>query len=193
MLWPLELSFKITFWSLVAIVVSATAIAPQFKWRRAKTVLISSTLAAIAFVPSCTGIMYLVDQTRFGYFEYMAFDEVKDFRVERYLPTAAKRIKIHKHANGYRAQYKISDGDFHSYLDGLWQQYGQYSAVKRGEMSGEGSPVSQEEFDLVFSDLDWKRPTGAIKYHSPSEADGGGATYYFDAGAGVAYQRTGYW
>lgn len=193
MLWPLELPLKITFWSLVAVVIGATAIARKLKWRRAKTFLISSTFAVITFVPSCTGIMYLVDKARFGHFEYMAFDDVKDFRAARYLPTAATRIKIYKHASGYRAQYKISDDDFHSYLDGLWKQYGLSSAVKRGEMSGEGSPVSQEEFDLVFSDLDWKRPTGAIKYYTPSEADGGGATYYFDAGAGIAYQRTGYW
>jgi hypothetical protein len=137
--------------------------------------------------------MYLVDKTRFGYFEYEAFDDVKDFRAERYLPTVATHIKMHKHENGYRAQYKITDGDFHAYLDGLWKQYGQYSAVKRGEMSGEGSPLSQEEFDVVFAELDWKRPTGAIEYYSPSEADGGGATYYFDASAGVVYQRTGYW
>jgi hypothetical protein len=193
MLWPLVLPFKITLWSLIAIVVVATIVAPQLKWTRATAFLTSATLAAIAFIPSCTGIMYLVDQTRFGYFEYPLFDDVKDFRAERYLPTAATQIKMHKHANGYRAQYKITDADFHAYLDRLWKQYGQYSSVKRGEMSGEGSPVSVEEFDLVFTGLDWTCPSGAIEYYGPSEADGGGATYYFDASAGVVYQRTGYW
>lgn len=192
MLWPLVLPLKITFWSLIAIVAIVTVFAPQLKWQRAKTFLVSSTLALVAFIPSCTGVMYLVDEARFGSFEYPSFDDVKDPRAERYLPTTATQIKMHKHASGYRAQYRIAETDFHAYLDSLWKQYGQYSSVKRGEMSGEALPVSQEQLELVFSGLDWKCPSGAIEFHSPSEADGGGAVYYFDASAGVVFQRTGY-
>lgn len=193
MFWPLVLPIKITFWSVVVIVAIATALAPQFKWNRLRAFFVSTILALVAFVPSCTGIMYLVDEVRFGYFEYPTFEDVQDFRAERYLPTAAKDIKMHKHANGYRVRYSISAADFHGYLDGLWKQYGQYSAVKRDEISGEGSSVSQEELARAFSGLDWKCPTSAVKYHSPSEADGGGAVYYYDASAGVVFQRTGYW
>jgi len=193
MLWPIVLPFKITFWSLTAFVVLVTAIAPVLKWKRAKTLLVSTLLAMLAFTPSCTGVMYLVDAMRFGYFEYATFDDVNDFRAERYLPTAASNIKMHKHANGYRAQYTISDAEFHAYLDKLWAEFGEFSAVERGEMSGEGSPASQEELERLFSEFDWKSLENAIEYYSPTEADGGGATYYFDCEGGVAYQRTGYW
>jgi hypothetical protein len=72
MLWPLVLPLKITLWSLIAVVVVATVIAPRLKCR----------------------------------------------------PTTASKIKMHKHAGGYRAQYSISDSDFHAYLDGLWNQSG---------------------------------------------------------------------
>ena len=193
MLWPVIVPFKIAFWSLTALVAFAVVIAPLLKWKTSKTFLVSTLLALVAFVPSCTGIMYVVDGMRFGNFEYATFADVKDFRAERYLPRSAAKIKMQKHANGYRAQYLISDASFHAYLDSLWNEYGKYSVVKRGEMSGDGEPASREELEHVFSDLGWNPLENAIEYYSPTEADGGGATYYYDASDGVAYQRTGYW
>ncbi len=58
-------------------------------------------------------------------------------------------------------------------------------------MKDEGSPVSKE-FEITFGDLGWKPLPNARTYYSPTEADGGGATYYYDASLGLAYQRTGY-
>jgi hypothetical protein len=193
MLWPLVLPFTITFWLLIAVVAMATAIAPLLKWKCVKVFFIATSLALIAFIPSCAGIMHLADKLRFGYFEFATFDDVKDFRAERYLPKAASKIKMYKQANGYQAQYRISSADFHAYLDSLWTEYGQYSAVKRGEMMDQGMAASHEEMDRVFADIGWKPLSGAVVYYSTRELDGGGATYYFDANAGVAYQRTGYW
>jgi hypothetical protein len=40
--------------------------------------------------------MAVTDEQRFGVFEYTSFDDVNDFRVERYLPTAATDITIDK-------------------------------------------------------------------------------------------------
>lgn len=193
MFWPIILPFKIAFWTLTAVVVVVTAIAPTLRWRRGKTFLISSVVATAAFVPSCTGIMFVVDKIRFGHFEYATFADVNDFRAERYLPIGASKIKMHKYANGYRAQYTITETDFHAYLDHLWDEYGEHSAVERKEMSDEGLPASQDELERVFSGLGWKPLENAIEYYSPREADGGGATYYLDREAGVVFQRTGYW
>jgi cell division protein FtsW (lipid II flippase) len=193
MFWPVVLPFEIAFWTLATVVVIVTALAPTLKWRRGKTFLISSSLAIAAFIPSCTAIMFVVDEIRFGDFEYATFDDVNDFRAERYLPTAATNIAMQKHANGYRARYSISSDDFHAYLDNLWHLYGEYSAVERGRMFGEGLPAHNEEQEAFFSDLGWPPLKNATVYYSPSEADGGGARYYFDSNAGVAMQRTGYW
>lgn len=195
MLWPLVLPFNIAFWSLTAIVVVATTIAPLLKWKRSNTFFFTTLLAMLALIPSCTGIMHFVDEVRFGDFEYATFDDVNDFRVERYLPNSASKIKMHKQANGngYRAQYAISAASFHAYLDKLWNTYGEDSAVERGELSDEGLPATKGELERVFSDLGWKPLGNAIKYYSPIEDDGGGATYYYDVSAGLAYQQTGYW
>ncbi len=193
MFWNLVLPLRITFWTLIALVVVSTAIAPLLNWKRAKTFLITSALALVAFIPSCTGIMYLIDNAQFGYFEYNTFGDVKDFRVERLLPTTASQIKMYKRSNGYRAKYVISEVDLHAFLDNLWKQYGKNSPVQRSTLFGEGATVSSEELHRMFSELGWPPLTDAIEYHSPAEADGGGATYYFDASVGIVYQRTGYW
>lgn len=193
MFWPVVLPFEIAFWTLATAVVVVTALAPSLKWRRGRTFLISSSLAVAAFVPSCTGIMFVVDGFRFGDFEYATFKDVNDFRAQRYLPSAASDISMRKHANGYRARYTITAAAFHAYLDNLWREYGERSVVARGKMSGEGSAASKEEQEAFFAELGWNPLENATVYYSPSEPDGGGASYYFDSDAGVVMQRTGYW
>lgn len=46
---------------------------------------------------------------------------------------------------------------------------------------------------MMFDGLSWECPANAIVYYNPTEADGGGATYYFDADAQLVFQRTGFW
>ncbi len=137
--------------------------------------------------------MIVADSIRFGHFHYASFDDIPDFRSRRYLPEAASNIEIHKHANGYRARYAISTSDFKTYLDGLWKQCGAHSAVERGGFMDEGQAVSLELFNHTFDGLNWTCPATAIVYYSPTEGDGGGATYYFDTDAGLMFQRTGFW
>lgn len=193
MLYPVVLPFQITILVLAIAVVAITTLAPLLKWKRGKTFLITSLVALVAFIPSCTGIMFVVDEFRFGHFEYQTYKDIDDFRPQRYLPTAATSITMYKIDSGFRARYSISEPDFRAYVDGLWEKYGRFSAVKREQLSGEGSSVDADELQRRFRGLGWKPLANAIKYHSPRERDGGGATYYFDADAGMVYQRTDYW
>ncbi|MCJ8331688.1 MAG: hypothetical protein MJH11_17130 [Lentisphaeria bacterium] len=78
---------------------------------------------------------------RFGVFEYQNYEEVNDFRVERYLPKVSKNITLLKTPSGHQAKYEISNNEFHSYLDGLWDKYGERSAVKREDFSFDGTPI----------------------------------------------------
>lgn len=137
--------------------------------------------------------MMVVDAVRFGDFSYASYDDIPDFRSQRYLPQVATNITMRKHANGYLARYTISAEDFRLYLDDLWDKYGDRSAVKRGGFSDEGKPVEPQTFAMEFGHLGWECPSHAIVFYSPSEGDGGGATYYVDAEAGLVFQRTGFW
>ncbi len=137
--------------------------------------------------------MMAVDAVRFGDFAYASYDDIPDFRSQRYLPEVAADIRMRKHGNGYLARFTISARDFESYLDQLWEEFGEYSSVERGGFHDDGKSVNPESFNMTFGDVGWDCPANAIVYYSPSEEDGGGATYYFDADAGVVFQRTGFW
>ena len=193
MFWPIVLPFQITGVASLLVVVLLTATRTPRKWSRVKTLLISSLAASVLFIPSCTAVMFVADSIRFGHFHYDSFDDIPDFRSRRYLPDAASNIEIHKHANGYRARYAISASEFNAYRDDLWAQYGEHTAVERGGFMGEGQTTSPELFNHTFDGLNWTCPKNAIVYYSPTEDDGGGATYYFDADAGLMFQRTGFW
>jgi len=193
MLWPIVLPFKITLGLLAAIVVLLTALASALKWKRGKVFGVASLVACLAFVPSCTGIMAIVDSQRFGTFQCENFADVNDFRIERYLPTQARDITLNKCAQGHQATYSISESDLRDYLDGQWDRYGQDSASSREELN-DGSRVSADAYDFQFDydDLGWPA-FDAVRFHSPVEEDGGGAIYYFDPATGTAYHRAGYW
>ncbi len=192
MLWPIVLPFKITLLCLAALVGIITAIAPALKWKRGKTFLITTLVACVAFIPSCVGIMAVIDTQRFGVFEYDAFGEVNDFRVERYLPPAATAITIEKHPQGFRARFSINEADLMAHLDNLWARYGDRSVVKRGEMHSM-SVVDHQSHGLSFGHLGWPPLDGATEYHSPTAANGAGFSVWYSPKQGIAYQRAGYW
>ncbi|WP_372725247.1 hypothetical protein [Novipirellula sp.] len=193
MLWPVILPFQITCGVMLFVVLAYTAFPYPPKLTRAKAFVFGSAFGLIAFIPSCTGIMMAVDTVRFGDFHYDSYDDVPDFRSRRYLPEKATDIFMHKHANGYFARYELPERDFRSYLDELWQEYGQYSAVERGGFIDEGQVVDCKMFELRFGHIGWDCPAGSLVYYSPSEPDGGGATYYVDPNSNSITQRTGFW
>lgn len=192
MLWPLVLPFQITISLLMALVALLTALAPIVKWKRGKMFGISLAFGCLAFIPSCMGIMAIIDSQRFGTFQFNSASGVNDFRVARYLPAKARNISLKKFPAGHCAKYSISKADLLSYLDALWDRYGQHSAISRDQLH-DGEPVSVDSIDHVFADLKWPALKNPIEFHSPIENDGGGATYYFDATTDTVYHRAGYW
>ncbi|SIO26272.1 hypothetical protein SAMN05444166_3322 [Singulisphaera sp. GP187] len=194
MLWPLALPFKITIALLMALVALLTALAPIVKWKRGKMFKISLACGCLALIPSCMGIMAIIDSQRFGTFQYNSGSEVNDFRVERYLPAKARNITLKKISAGHWAKYSISKADLLSYLDAIWDRYGEYSVTSRDQLH-DGEPVSVDsiDYDRMFADLKWPALKNPIEFHSPIGKDGDGAIYYFDATTETVYHRAGYW
>lgn len=193
MFWTFVLPFQITCAVLATTVVILTVFATPRTWSRVSAFLFFTAIAFMVFIPSCTGIMLAVDAARFGDFNYATFDDIPDFRSQRYLPKAATDIQMRKFASGYRARYRIDANLFAVYVDELWAEHGEYSAMRRGGFSDEGQPVNLDSFNHRFGDLGWSCPPNAIVYHSPNEDDGGGAIYYVDADQGLVFQSTAFW
>ncbi|HBE70912.1 MAG TPA: hypothetical protein DDW52_22430 [Planctomycetaceae bacterium] len=137
--------------------------------------------------------MLVIDAYRFGDFSYASYDEIPDFRSRRYMPKAAANISMQKFPNGYYARYEIPLKEFDGYLDDLWERYAERSGSQRGDDIDEGEIAGPEEIVATFGELGWECPTSAIIYHSPTEMDGGGATYYVDRDSAIVLQQTGFW
>jgi hypothetical protein len=93
---------------MVSLIVIVTVVAVVKNWKPGLAFFLASSVAFIAFIPSCNGIMSMLDARRFGVFQYATFGDVRDFLVERYLPKAAKAITLEKTAMGHRAKYSIT-------------------------------------------------------------------------------------
>jgi hypothetical protein len=192
MLWPIVLPVQLTFWIMLSMIVVSTLLAVALKWKPIRVFLGSIALAFVAFIPSCTGIMSVLDARRFGVFQYATYAEVQDFRIYRYLPVSAHSITLEKTAMGHRAKYSISEPEMRDYMDRLWKECGEGSAIARSDLN-EGEIVKRDEIEYQFRELGWTPLTNAIRFHSPVQGDGGGAEYFLDASSGTAYHRAGYW
>ena len=194
MFWTVVLPFEITFWLFLALLVAAFVYAMRSKQTTWKVVCVAMGLALIGFIPSCIGIGLVLDNFRFGHFHHVAFDDVNDFRIERYLPTESQNIDLFKNhsGNGYRAKYEIAHADLQDYVDGMWERWGQHSAISRSDLDRPRTKYSELALP-EFSDLQWSLSGEVEIYHSPVEGDGGGATYYHDVETGITLQRAGYW
>ena len=192
MLWPIVLPFQITSCVLLTLIVIATLAAPLAKWKRLPTFFGVLLLSLVAFIPSCAGIMNIVDAKRFGVFNYRTFQEVNDFRVERYLPPAARDLTVDKYAQGFRARFTIKQSELDAYLDEVWSLHGDRSVVKRGEMSAM-KLVDKESHELRFGDLGWAYLDDATEIYGPTAGNGAGFSVWYSPSQGIAYQRGGYW
>jgi hypothetical protein len=192
MLWPIVLPVQLTFLIMLAMIVISTLLAVALKWKRIPVFVGSVALAFVAFIPSCTGIMSVLDARRFGVFQYATYGDVQDFRIYRYLPISARSITLEKTAMGHRAKYSITEAEMRDYVDWLWRECGEGSAIARSDLE-EGESVKPDEIEHQFRELGWPPLTNAIRFHSPVQGDGGGAEYFLDVSSSTAYHRAGYW
>jgi hypothetical protein len=195
MLWPVILPIQITVVLIVAVVGLVTALAPRWKWKRLRVLMVSLLCGSLAFVPTCMGIAVIVDSWRFGLFHYATFSEVRDVRIERFLPPMATNIALDKYASGHRARYSIREPDLVAYVDEMWSKHSRMTKVAASKRDPERPLTSSERdwFQHDFERLGWTVSESTVVLAGPHAANGAGASYYYDRRAGLAYHRAGYW
>lgn len=196
LIWPVILPIKITCGLLVftAIIAGVLKYKQQSKRANLKFFAYLTVASIIMFIPSCMGVQLIVDQFRFGSFSYKKYEEIKDFRIYRWMPTNAKNLQLFKRysGNGYLAHYEIEESKIIGYVNNLWEKYGDKSASERSDFKDEGKLVKTSELG-VFTSTNWKIPAKVKKYYTPRELDGGGAIYYFDPKTSLVLQNAVYW
>ncbi|MEM9368917.1 MAG: hypothetical protein AAGD07_23240 [Planctomycetota bacterium] len=192
MFWPVVLPFQVTLGVLCVLIAIATIAAPLLKWRRAPTLVVVSLLSLVAFVPSCAGVMAVLDANRFGVFEYETFHDVDDFRVERFLPPVARSITVDKYAQGFRPRFTISQSELDEYLESVWRSYVDQSVVQRGQVFTM-DPVDEKSNQIHYGDLGWPHLEEATEDYGPVARNGAGFSIWYSPSKGIAYQRGSYW
>jgi len=192
MFWPAVLPIKITFWLLLAFLVLALIYAGRSQRTTWKVSLLAIAVSLFAFIPLCIGVSMVLDQYRFGLFHHATFLDVKDFRIERYLPVESQNIDVFKYGSGYVARFEIDRADLVSYVDGMWEKWGDRSAISRAELS-EFSMVYSDRNSPQFAERGWSLDGQVDVFRSPVEGDGGGATYYHEVDTGVTLMTASYW
>lgn len=196
MLWPLELPFKITCVLFAALILLAVAMVPNMKWKRGRVFRLSLAIAALLFIPSCSGIMAVLDSQRFGVFQHATFDDVNDPRVESWLPSAATDIRLQKRMGGFKAKYSITEADLKKFMGRIWQKYGQYSTMSRAQIQTQldsGRLIDTPPPCVDDDPTDWPPLTNPAVYMSPQAANGAGFTIWYSIEDGVVYQEAAYW
>lgn len=192
MLWPIMLPLKITLAIFVVIVVVVPLILTRFRCKLPKTFAFTFLISCLSFIPSCVGIQSVIDQQRFGVFDYAQFSDITDAHVLLWLPSTAKSITVEQFASGFRAKYKISQDDLDAHFDQQWNRYGSQSMSTREEAAN-GQPVAASVLEHEFGSLNWKTYDDVVEYQSPVAANGAGYSIWYSPSQGIAFQSAGYW
>ena len=190
MFWPVVLPLQITLGILVGVLVLALGLATKRKWKLGKTFVGTLVVSCVAFIPSCTVIMKVLDPYRFGVFEYETAADVSDKRVRHWLPVSAKAITVDQQRNGFRANFTVSEKELNEHLDEQWALYGKESI--RDENSS-GQPVNVKILEREFGGLKWQIFDDVIEFQGPVAGNGAGYSIWFSPSQAVAYQSGGYW
>lgn len=194
MLWFVVQPFKVTCLVIVGLIVSCTLCAPLLGGRRPRTLRWSVVIGILLFVPSCQGIMKVIDASRFGGFAHPDFDSVKNERVARWLPSTATDITTYCRRAGHDARFSVSPDDLTTWFSDYrakfgWQEPDESFVLGRPILKRDGSEI----FDYFFSQHNWECPPEFSEFHCAVAENGAGFTIYYSKSQQVAYLRCGYW
>jgi len=192
MLWFIVDPFRYAFLLLGTTVVLTTLLAPKLNWKRGKTFFFSLFCSILLFVPVAFGIGKVMDQFRFGVFQYENHEAIRSQKISRWLPPDATNLAVKQDIGGFEAKYFIRLSDLEAWLDRYWEEHGtgvNMSNRSREEEQGVVEYIDEEE----AAKLGWTFPSDATRYPGPSASDWGGFTIWYSKAEGVAYQHAGYW
>jgi hypothetical protein len=198
MLWPSITPFFSTCALALAATVAAIWRAPRFGRSRIAAFISACGFWLVAFIPCCVVIELAIHPLRFGTFRYDSGDEIGDWRVERYFPTAAREITLLKYPSGFRAEFRIGRAELEAWIDDRWAAFGDRSMVPRSAPETlDAERVRLELRDapdggfMVSEEL--RNASAAILFTTPVAGNGAGVSFVLDPVSGRCFAEAGYW
>ncbi|WP_345689055.1 hypothetical protein [Novipirellula caenicola] len=166
---------------------------------KAKVVVVCSSL--ILFIPSCTAVMFTVDQFRYGRFEYASSLEMpEDGYIE--LPPTAQNITLYRNGAGHWAKFSIEASALMEWIEQMRAlRPGLNTDVDDDEWVSNAIPQIQaemgklyaEEFANRFPETGWQYKPSMKRYYVSRSARGGGFRVWHTSKSGTAFLNASYW
>ena len=147
---------------------------------KAKVVVVCSSL--LLFIPSCTAVMFAVDQFRYGRFEYASRSEMpEDGYIE--LPPTAQKITLYRNGAGHWAKFAIETSALMEWIEkmralrpGLKTDLDGDEWVNNAipQIQAEMGKLYAEEFANRFPDTGWQYKPSMNRYYVNRSDRGGG-------------------
>jgi len=183
--------FFLTVIMMFLFVTFATFYAPKYKWKRWVAFILSTLIALIAFIPGCTLTMTIADFFRYGEFNHDTYEDVNDWRVERYLPEDATNITLIKDGGGFYAKFSIEKNELDHWVKKFHEENREYGQL--GNYEEVDLQFAIEDFEYRFDSIQWDAPSDISRYDSIVAGNGAGFSLYYSQSEGMAYERAGYW
>ena len=186
MFWPLILPAQITAAIVLLLATILYIVASRKKWKW-QGLVIGAVALVVSAVPIFMVTMSIADRFRFGEFSYAKFDDINDFRVERYMPEAATDITVFTRSNGYRGKFSIGREDLETWHSQFWEEHG---AGKKP--SGQAS-FAKNAFGQCFGKSGWVPPDDLVEFASPAAGNGAYYVIWHSDSEGTGYITGCYW
>ena len=193
---PTVLPFQITA-AAFAILWCVCAIA----LRTPKRIAWLSFAAVLLFIPSCLGVMAVVDLQRYGRFDYATTSEIPaDEYIE--LPATATDITLYRNGAGHWAKFMIDTPTLQSWIDerrslrpdlNRHHDADEWLATANEPQRPDMLELNQRIFGDQFPTTGWTYDPSMLQVHVSRSDRGGGYTVWHVPSTGDTFLSAGYW
>jgi len=197
---PVVMPFQITA-AIFAIVLVAVCL----YFRHPKAVVLSILAAMILFIPSCTGVMLVVDLFRYGRFDYASATDIPD---DGYIdiPSTAANIVLYRNGAGHWARFTVATDDLLRWIAEMRSLRPDLNDTSEHDdrladglahlpesVRTETLELKSQMFADRFPDTGWEYDPAMNEYRVWRSDRGGGYTIWHIPDSDVAYLSAGYW
>jgi hypothetical protein len=193
---PLVLPFQIT-----AAIFVVLWCAGALLLRTPKRIAVLSLASVLLFIPSCVGVMMIVDLLRYGRFEYKTTAELPhDGYIE--LPADATNITPFRKGAGHWARFTIDTPSLRAWVDerrslrpdlDISHDENEWASQNERPEWPRTLELNQQIFANHFPGTGWTYDPSMIQVYVSRSDRGGGYTLWHVPSTGDTYISAGYW